>query len=482
MSELVTPTSDPAYVTKLALRSIPFNDQIDSTLFYAGGQAGHRLNLLLHLVRASDKIANLVADEGFGKSTLLIELQQRTGDEIRLCFIDAREHTELSVILGQCLIGLGVSSHEIETAEDPFQVFRNRLAQLRQLSITPLMLIDNADELSVALRTELAAWFEWEGNQGALLQAVVASRRPFILPGLAQNRLQVVTLPALSENELSSYLMHRLIGVGFQGDTPFLEKDLKRIYQQSVGSPDLVNQLAHQQLLGIKPVKPTLALLDTWLAKMTMRWAGLAVVIVTLLLLLLFQGTINQWLTTATDESIVDDTAVVIEQEVELPIVVTQAQAERDELTDLIAEIPDINAREATALESIDVKKTNEPVRRPVSVVPDASVERVPDFLKKDWVIAQPESHYTFQLMGSWEREEVHDFIEQYALVGDVAIFESMRNGRVWHVLVYGSFKDKQAAIEASAAWPAPLNTLPSWLRKMNSVQQQIRNKAVISQ
>jgi hypothetical protein len=33
MSELVTPTSDPAYVTKLALRSIPFNDQIDSSLF-----------------------------------------------------------------------------------------------------------------------------------------------------------------------------------------------------------------------------------------------------------------------------------------------------------------------------------------------------------------------------------------------------------------------------------------------------------------
>ena len=209
----------------------------------------------------------------------MTELQQRTGDEIRLCFIDAQQHTALPAILGQCLVGLGVSSHEIETAEDPIQVFKHRLAQLRQLSITPVMLIDNSDELNVALRTELARWLEGEGEQGALLQAVVASVRPFVLPGLAQNRLQVVTLPALSENELSSYLMHRLIGVGFQGENPFLEKDLKRIYQQSMGSPDLVNQLAHQQLLGIKPVKPTLALLDNWLAKTTMRWAGLAVVV-----------------------------------------------------------------------------------------------------------------------------------------------------------------------------------------------------------
>jgi DamX protein len=425
----------------------------------------------------------LVADKGFGKSTLLAELQQRTGDEIRLCFIDAEQHTALPAILGQCLIGLGVSSHEIETAEDPIQVFKHRLAQLRQLSITPVMLIDNADELSVALRTELATWLEWEGKQGALLQAVVASIRPFVLPGQAQNRLQVVTLPALSENELSSYLMHRLIGVGFQGETPFLEKDLKRIYQQSLGSPDIVNQLAHQQLLGIKPVKPALAILDNWLAKMTMRWAGLAVVVVTLLLLLRFQDTINQWLTAESDKTSINDIAEVIEEEAELPLVVTPAQAERDELADLIADIPDINEQEAAALESIDVEKMKEPIQRPVSVVPDEPVVvSEPDFLKQDWVMAQPARHYTFQLMGSWEREEVHDFIEQYALVGDVAVFESMRNGRVWHVLVYGSFKDKQMALKESAAWPAPLNTLPSWLRKMSSVQQQIKNKAVISQ
>jgi hypothetical protein len=42
----------------------------------------------------------LVADKGFGKSTLLTEIQQRTGDEIRLCFIDAQQHTVLPAILG----------------------------------------------------------------------------------------------------------------------------------------------------------------------------------------------------------------------------------------------------------------------------------------------------------------------------------------------------------------------------------------------
>jgi len=483
MSELVTPASEPAYVAKLALSAAPFNPLIEPALFYAGGQAGHRLNLLLHLVRASNKIANLVAEQGYGKSALLTQLQQRTGDEIRLCFVDGALHTELPAILGQCLIGLGVNSHDIDTAEDPLVVFKTRLQQLRQLSITPVMLVDNADQLAVALRTELATWIEWQGEQGFLLQAVIASSQPFVLPGTAQNRLQVVTLPAISENELSSYLMHRLNGVGFRGDSPFFDKDLKRIYQQSMGSPDRINQLAHQQLLGVKPVKPTLAVFDNWLAKMTMRWAGLSIVIVALLLLLLFQDTVNGWLTAESDNHAIDDTTVVIEEEADLPLVITEEQAERDELADLLAELPESNELEAEAAESMLVPVPVEKAQRPVAVVtPVETSPTVSDFLQKDWVMAQTASHYTFQLMGSWDRDEVHEFIEQYALVGDVAVFESMRNGQVWYVLVYGSFKNKQAALKASEGWPAPLNTLPSWLRRFDSVQQQIRDKAVISQ
>ena len=115
---------------------------------------------------------------------------------------------------------------------------------------------------------------------------------------------------------------------------------------------------------------------------------------------------------------------------------------------------------------------------KPAVIVIDTQTR--PIFLKQDWVMQQIASHYTFQLMGSWDREEIYAFIEQYALVGNVAVFESMRNGRIWHVLIYGSFANKKAALKASNEWPAPLNTLPSWLRRLDSVQKQIKNKAVI--
>jgi DamX protein len=283
--------------------------------------------------------------------------------------------------------------------------------------------------------------------------------------------------------ELPAYLLHRLNRVAYRGESPFLDKDIKRIFQQSLGCPAVVNQLAHQQLLGIKAMKSTADILANPIVLLLRRWAGLAVVVLALMSLLIFQDTVNGWLTEASDKPEIDGTTVIIEAEEVLPTVVTAEQAERDELADLIADIPSSDhINELQRLESI-VKPVAGPIQkknRSAAVAVAPQVQTAPIFLKQDWVMQQTTSHYTFQLMGSWDREEVYDFIEQYALVGNVAVFESMRNGRIWHVLIYGSFEDKKTALNASKGWPAPLNTLPSWLRRFDNVQKQIKNKAVI--
>lgn len=481
MTESASPTTEPAYITKMALSAAPFNNKVEPALYFGGGQAGHRLNLLLHLVRASDKVVNLVAEQGYGKSTLLNQLQQRTGDEIRLCLVDAAQHVDIVAILGQCLVGLGVSQDDIRAAADPLAVLKTRLTQLRRLSITPVILIDNAELLSQDLRTDIATWLDWQGEQGFLLQAIMASTSPLLLSASYQGRLQLVTLPALSEIELPAYLLHRLNCVGYRGETPFIEKDIKRIFQQSSGNPTIVNALAHQQLLGVKPVSTSLKLFDLPAIRSVRRWAGLGIVVSTLALLLIFQETINQWLTTDDKTSAIDETTVIIDVEEALPTVVTQEQAQREELADLLADIP-LDEEEFDApqpMESV-VKPMVRPIQKDNTTTIVPPEPELPTFFKQDWVMKQVSTDYTFQLMGSWDREEVYDFIEQYALVGDVAVFESMRQGRVWHVLIYGVFNDKKTALKSSSEWPTPLNTLPSWLRRFDSVQEQIRNKAVI--
>ena len=68
---------------------------------------------------------------------------------------------------------------------------------------------------------------------------------------------------------------------------------------------------------------------------------------------------------------------------------------------------------------------------------------------QQDWIQQQQSSHYTFQLMGAWEHDDVVEFIDKYALTGDIAVFQSDRNGRVWHALIYGVYVNKKEALQA---------------------------------
>ena len=98
---------------------------------------------------------------------------------------------------------------------------------------------------------------------------------------------------------------------------------------------------------------------------------------------------------------------------------------------------------------------------------------------QRDWILSRPEKSYTFQLMGSWEDKEVDDFIKEHGLKGDVARFTSLRENKPWHVLIYGVYPSKQAALKASNQWSGAMNNLPTWLRRFDSVQKQIKEKGV---
>ena len=95
------------------------------------------------------------------------------------------------------------------------------------------------------------------------------------------------------------------------------------------------------------------------------------------------------------------------------------------------------------------------------------------------WILSRPAKHYTFQLMGSWDDKEVDAFIEEHGLTGDVARFTSLRDNKPWHVLIFGVYPSKQAALKASNQWSGAMNNLPTWLRRFDSVQKQIKEKGV---
>ncbi len=517
MNTLSNSSAEPSYIARLALNSAPFNSK-DTPTFFQGEQIEQRLNLLVHLARSSDKVGLLIAEKGVGKSALLTQVKLTAGDDLRICHIDTADMA--TPIIEQCLQAFGIDDEELQQSSEHNSLLRSRLQRLRKLNIRPLLLVDNIDSITPDNLAILMDLFSWQDDDEFLLQAILTSSQT--LPELdnIHGRLQRVDLPSLTENELTAYLMQRLEAVGYKGELPFSAKELKQLYRQSQGKPASVNHLAHQQLLGLKlnTTSMTEGRNPSGIASV-LRWLAIIILAVSLTLLLIFQDKVNSLFTSPAEEKdiieqpfgvdeeilstvIIDDNGVISIDKTTLndeqfftdvlPLVenleddpsfsetlnnaIDMEQAERDELTLLVADLPIIEQEDSSVINNeprdiIDVAVIDDDK---LTDTPTVNIEN--PVYKQDWIQQQQSTHYTFQLMGAWEYADVAEFIDKYALTGDIAVFQSDRNGRVWHALIYGVYENKKEALQASKDWPKPLNTLPSWLRRFDSVQQQIKN------
>lgn len=446
MSEVAS--AAPSYLTRLALKAMPFNEAVDASLYYNGPHVEQSLNLSLHLASSSDKVAVIQAESGVGKTCLLAQFIARSTDNLKVTLIQGQFAPDIKTVLFQCLRDFGVDEYDIRASDQHLELLKARVSQLRQLDVRPVMLIDDADKLSDDVLNQIMSWLNWMHDNIYSIQAVICSKHS--VSGLEQIkvRLQSIDLLPLTEQEIEPYLTTRLQQVGYQGEPVFSKKQVNGFFKKSKGNPGLLNKLAHQSLLGVNPslksvVPPKINI------KLLFKGIGGSLLVILVIVLLVFQNKIN-----ALFEQPEQSQIEIVDAEPELAIVdadpvVSQDQYSRNELVELVSEL------EASASPK--------------------QVEMQTTLNGEEWVFQQKGTDYTYQLMGSWEKQELTDFIGQYALEGNVAAFESLRNGRTWHVLIYGVYASKQAAIKASQAWPAPLNTQPSWLRRFDSIKAQIK-------
>jgi DamX protein len=499
MNEFVTSSAEPSYLIPLALTAAPFNKADDLEFFFKSEQIEQRLNLLQHLIRASDKVALLFAEKGFGKSALLLQLQQAMSEDVRICHIESKSSIDSKELILHCLRAFGVDDNDIRLSLDHLELLQQRCLSLQKLNIKPLLLIDDADQLSEKSLATILTWLSWQENDQFLLQAVLTAKNTMPELNTIHGRIQRVDLPIFTETELSAYLTHRLSVAGYQGELPFKAKVLKQIFKKSAGNPELVNQLAHQELLGIKPVSASKA----FNLAVGLKWLSVGLLTISLILLLVFQDKINILFSPIEEDTQFDQLSELVP---ESPVATVVANSElnasrpveelfatessfagettkldteeqgREELEALIAELPVVESDAvASQVETEEIANTNIQQDYDEVLTSPKAIDIKEINNSQEWVLQQDSNYYTFQMMGSWDEEKVIDFIEKYELTGDVAIFKSKRSGRSWYALIYGVFESKDEALQASNAWSATLKTLPKWLRRFDSVQKQIQ-------
>ncbi|MEX0615767.1 MAG: AAA family ATPase [Methylophaga sp.] len=345
-------TAEPAYLDRLALHSNPFSRQNLPGAFFAGRQTSQRLNLILHLLRSSSQISVLTAPDGYGKSMLLTALQQRGGEDLRFCLVSANNHSNLPQITQHCLQAFGATG-DSQLGGDQQQLLRQRLQQLLQIQVTPVLLIDDAEQLDNSVQQQLATWLHWQHEGQYLLRAVVTSNKASALQHLRNERFQDLDVLPLAEDEINGYLQQRMQAAGWQDDLPFTDKQLQRIARRSKGIPSEINHQAHQSLLGVNRSWQLPNLL-AWRLPRWFRWLPVLPVLVALALILIFQQNINDWLNQNRDKS--DETITELSAEPELPMVIVEdntvtsnAKAEKQNLIELLNALEEEQASETEA-------------------------------------------------------------------------------------------------------------------------------------
>ena len=561
--------AEPKYISRLALQSNPFSAEVTEAGLYMGPEIKQRLDLVLHLLRASDKIPLLYGSNGLGKTTTLKALMNRGGDDLRFCLIQAEPSLTIQFMVSRCLQVFG-APQESTLGSNNLQLLQQRLQQLQTLQIRPVLLIDDISKLAEPLLQQLKTWFDWKHEGNYLWRAVVTDVTADVMA--SQNeRIQPLLLGPIPQQETAAYLLQRLQGVGFNGDSPFDNKALIRFHRQSSGVPAALNHLAHKFLLGQgKPVQLPFSFKFPAVSLRWNKWFGLVPLGVLFALVLFYQQQIND-LFVADKSTIEDDVLNTDALTEDLPMVVVDepeeltsvAEADRQELVELLEELEqtDIEAEPTTdsdveaAIETIsptdevepepeqevaadvlldpveiieqpsqtadseesiadvvtvnddsssEIEKvtsetaeeqeveppsTPEQINPPIELIPEPATttekadtafsDLVDTTLKdKEWIMQQSATDFTFQLMGTWDRSEVDSFVEKNELTGNVAVFESMRNGEVWYAVIYGVYPSKQVAMRDSQQWSSPLNKISPWLRRYDGVQKQIIDKA----
>jgi len=95
---------------------------------------------------------------------------------------------------------------------------------------------------------------------------------------------------------------------------------------------------------------------------------------------------------------------------------------------------------------------------------------------REDWLLQQPETAFTLQLLGSRNAESIARYLERHRLdYSQAALYRGRYKGAEWYVLLYGIYPNRQTAIDARATLPAAVRKDKPWPRTLKTVHKAIR-------
>lgn len=243
------------YLYHFGLKELPFT-LTPNTSFYLGlAPHDEALAVLVTALKTGEGFIKVVGEVGTGKTLLCRKLLNEIPEHFVTAYVP-NPYLKPDELRRAVAVELGVKQAQRMSAQLLTQRIQQRLLELHQQGHSVVVILDEAQALPEESLEALRLFTNLETETRKLLQVVLFAQ-PELDERLATKAFrqlkQRITfsyrLRAMTEQEVRSYIQHRLHVAGYKGADLFTDALYKRIAKVSGGIPRLVNIICHKMLM-----------------------------------------------------------------------------------------------------------------------------------------------------------------------------------------------------------------------------------------
>lgn len=242
------------YKKYFGLKIRPFHIALNLDFLYLS--AGHKeaVSCLSFGVMEDVGIILLTGDVGTGKTTLIRYILEEVKDNIEVATIYntnvAAEHLFASI-----MEEFGLDSH-FGNKIRALKTFQSYLHSLHELNRKPLLIIDDAQNLSIEALEEVRLLSKLQNDIRMFVQIIIVGQ-PELETKLADPKVSSLTqrisvsykLLPLDRNDTEKYIIHRLKTAGCRKTNLFTPAALDLVYRTTCGIPRTINLLCDNAMI-----------------------------------------------------------------------------------------------------------------------------------------------------------------------------------------------------------------------------------------
>jgi len=243
------------YNDYFGLNEAPFSIAPNPQYLYMSDRHREALAHLLYGIKSDGGFILLTGEVGTGKTTVCRCLLEQIPDEVDIAFILNPKLTVIELMATVC-DDLGIDYPDNAGIKVLVDNLNHFLLTSHQMGRRTVLIIDEAQNLSVDVLEQLRLLTNLETNQRKLLQIILLGQ-PELLDLLSKNELRQLSqritarfhLEALSKEDVHEYIRHRLAIAGAKGMF-FPRNTINKVFKISGGIPRVINLICDRALLG----------------------------------------------------------------------------------------------------------------------------------------------------------------------------------------------------------------------------------------